>query len=75
LSVSAVVGGYVASSCLAFLGWLHPGVLSVFRGEGIYVGFKDILLCVREQQVITVRLILRSESEQGREMVYKKVYI
>jgi hypothetical protein len=30
---------------------------------------------VREQQVITVRLILRSESEQGREMVYKKVYI
>ena len=57
------------------LGWLRPGVLSVFRGDDLYGGFKDILLSVPEQQVITVRLILRSESEQGRDMVYKKVYI
>jgi hypothetical protein len=47
----------------------------VFRGDDLYGGFKDILLSVPEQQVITVRLILRSESEQGRDMVYKKVYI
>lgn len=47
----------------------------MFRGDDLYGGFKDILLSVLEQQVITVRLILRSESEQGRDMVYKKVYI
>ncbi len=39
------------------LGRLRPGVLSAFRGEGLCGGFKDILLTVREQQVITVRFI------------------
>lgn len=51
LGVSVVVGHYAASSCLAFytgcggcgLLVVDPGILRVFRSEGLYGGFEDIL--------------------------------